>query len=387
MHSTSSMLRFSSGANNRRADNNDTLPQLQQQQQRQQPPHRQQPCPTNKPRRATRSCNSSSSSIIKKCKIFGIAVTLLFVFVSYSYIFSWLHTVDPCVVASLHAPEKIAKLSQRNGESESSSSAVAPYDEPLPKIIHQQWKTIQIPQAGKYTEWRQAWIDLYPEPEGYTHILWTDETMRQLIATHYPWFLSIYDGYKYNIQRADVARYFILHFVGGLYADLDYQPLVNFWNRIPKDRVSLIESPYKYNEHHQNSLMASPKGDIFWKQVFDALRLQGTAANNSNGAVFAVTGPQFLDKVARRQQGGAQQPFYTLPCENFHRVPFVQHPGEETSPWITRVGHHTLARWYPMKYCGDITSKDQCQYGKHHNAVSYLKETGGLIWVVWKQVK
>jgi mannosyltransferase OCH1-like enzyme len=293
-------------------------------------------------------------------------------FFSYSYCFSWLNTVDPCLVANLFAPEKIAKLQQRRRRQDNESSA-SYYGEPLPKIIHQQWKTLQIPK-GKYTEWRQAWLDLFPESEGYQHILWTDEAMRQLIVTQFPWFVNIYDGYQYNIQRADASRYFILHHFGGLYADLDYQPLVNFWNRIPRDMVSLIESPYKYNEYHQNSLMASPKGDIFWKQVFDAL-VQSSSSSSSLGtaSVFAKTGPQFLDRVAR--QGG--QPFYTLPCENFHRVPFVQNPGQE-SPWITRLGHHTLARFYPMKNCGDF-SQPSCQYGKHHNAVSYLQETGGLM--------
>jgi mannosyltransferase OCH1-like enzyme len=301
---------------------------------------------------------------------------LAFLF-AYSYFYSWLNTTDPCLVAALNSPEKIAQFQTRGTNIKGPSLE---YYAPLPKIIHQQWKTAEIPK-GKYTEWRQAWLDLYPSPE-YEHILWTDESMRQLIASLYPEFLPIYDAYPYNIQRADVARYFILHRFGGLYADLDYEPLINFWHRIASDRVSLIESPYKYNEQHQNSLMASPQGDSFWNAVLDALVQGGGSSSNSSysssSSVFAKTGPQFLDRVARRKGG---QPFYTLPCENFHRVPFVQESGKE-SPWITRLGHHTLARVYPMKYCGDFSqessSSSSCQYGKHHNAVSYLQETGGL---------
>jgi Glycosyltransferase sugar-binding region containing DXD motif len=320
----------------------------------------------------TRRVPPCCRNIAKKYRIIGIIVAVPAFFFTYSYFYSWLNTTDPCLVANLYSPEKIVQLQPRGINDF--------YAAPLSKVVHQQWKTSEIPK-GKYTEWRQAWLDLYPAPE-YQHILWTDESMRQLIATQYPRFLNIYDAYPYNIQRADVARYFILHYHGGLYADLDYEPLVNFWHRLPSDRVSLVESPYKYNEQHQNSLMASPRGDRFWNAVFGALVQEGSSLSSSS--VFAKTGPQFLDRVARRKEVGAQ-PFYTLPCENFHRVPFVQQPGKE-SPWITRLGHHTLARFYPMKYCGDFSqiddsssSSSSCQYGKHHNAVSYLQETGGLM--------
>lgn len=35
-------------------------------------------------------------------------------------------------------------------------------------------------------------------------MLWTDASSRAFIAQHYPWFLPVFDGYAYNIQRADV---------------------------------------------------------------------------------------------------------------------------------------------------------------------------------------
>jgi mannosyltransferase OCH1-like enzyme len=51
--------------------------------------------------------------------------------------------------------------------------------------------------------------------------LWTDETARDFIANNYPWFLDTFDGYAYAIQRADAIRYFVLHYYGGVYLDLD----------------------------------------------------------------------------------------------------------------------------------------------------------------------
>jgi mannosyltransferase OCH1-like enzyme len=94
-----------------------------------------------------------------------------------------------------------------------SQFATSTTQSPLPKIIHQQWKTDKLP-PGLFTKVNMEWKRLYPVPE-YSHILWTDETMRQLIKEKFPWFLETYDQYPTNIQRADASRYFILYILGG----------------------------------------------------------------------------------------------------------------------------------------------------------------------------
>ena len=101
-------------------------------------------------------------------------------------------------------------------------------------------------------------------------MLWTDAKMRALIEEEYPWFLAAYDAYPHNIQRADASRYFILHKYGGLYADLDYEPLGNFWEHLPQHSPGLVESPYQYNERVQNSLMSSPPGHPLWNRSVQA---------------------------------------------------------------------------------------------------------------------
>lgn len=82
----------------------------------------------------------------------------------------------------------------------------------LPKIIHHQWKNSSVP--SKYMKWYKQWKIHFPEPE-YQHILWTDESMHDLIKNHYGWFLETYEKYDKPIKRADAARYFILHYMGG----------------------------------------------------------------------------------------------------------------------------------------------------------------------------
>ncbi|CDH14140.1 related to Mannosyl phosphorylinositol ceramide synthase SUR1 [Zygosaccharomyces bailii ISA1307] len=86
----------------------------------------------------------------------------------------------------------------------------------IPKIIHQTYKTSEIPEHWK--EGRQKCIDLHPD---YEYILWTDEMSDRFIKEEYPWFLDTFRNYKYPIERADAIRYFVLSHFGGVYIDLD----------------------------------------------------------------------------------------------------------------------------------------------------------------------
>ena len=86
----------------------------------------------------------------------------------------------------------------------------------IPKIIHQTYKTEDIPEHWK--EGRQKFLDLHPD---YKYILWTDEMAYEFIKEEYPWFLDTFENYKYPIERADAIRYFILSHYGGVYIDLD----------------------------------------------------------------------------------------------------------------------------------------------------------------------
>jgi inositol phosphorylceramide mannosyltransferase catalytic subunit len=241
-----------------------------------------------------------------------------------------------------------------------SQFATSTTQSPLPKIIHQQWKTDKLP-PGLFTKVNMEWKRLYPVPE-YSHILWTDETMRQLIKEKFPWFLETYDQYPTNIQRADASRYFILYTYGGLYADLDYEPYVNFWGDLPNDRVSLIESPYKQNENVQNSLMSSPVADPFWNVTFGVLYDR----RNEKDILFS-TGPVAMDESIRRSPDPSS--VHILQCKNFHRIP--SETAEEGKSFELRM-NQKLRRYSPfVRTCGDSNRRDNCQFGGHHNAVSY----------------
>ena len=298
-----------------------------------------------------RSCRVICSLILI---VISAALVLLYFYATF---YGWLHTRDPCVVSV----EELHQL-----RSYPRQSLVEPGFKPmLPKIIHQQWKVNKIPD-GMFTVWSNKFKKLFREGE-YTHMLWTDESARELIKNDFSFFLKTYDDYKFGIQRADAARYFILYKYGGLYADLDYEPLTNFWDHLPTDRVGQIESPYLFNERTQNSLMSSPRGDPFWNATFSLLMERGHLP------VLLATGPMFLDVLLKK----AKEPYHVLPCENFQRLPFGLKAGDDHSPFLSKLHREVFGRLMPMKYCGDYHDPT-CQFGKHHNTVSYIKDTGVL---------
>ncbi|KAJ3237756.1 hypothetical protein HDU81_008995 [Chytriomyces hyalinus] len=68
----------------------------------------------------------------------------------------------------------------------------------------------------------ESWKSMNPD---YEYRIWSDADNRNLIATHYPWFLEVFDSFEDPILQADASRVFYMHHYGGVYADLDFQCL------------------------------------------------------------------------------------------------------------------------------------------------------------------
>lgn len=90
----------------------------------------------------------------------------------------------------------------------------------IPRIVHQTWKSAEIPSAWQLAH--HSWRSNHPDWE---YRLWTDEDNRNHVAAHYPELLDWYESLPYAILKADVARVLILDCYGGVYADLDTECL------------------------------------------------------------------------------------------------------------------------------------------------------------------
>lgn len=163
----------------------------------------------------------------------------------------------------------------------------------IPKIIHQ---TAPKNKDKWHKDWficQESWKKNFPDFE---YKMWTDEDNDNLIKTDYPWFLNTYNKYEKKINKIDIVRYFILDKYGGIYADMDYICIKNFYNEIPKDKVSISESPYKENEIVQNALMCSPKKHKFWMKVIIEGKKRMENNDNINDVLY-IAGPQLISKV------------------------------------------------------------------------------------------
>ena len=158
----------------------------------------------------------------------------------------------------------------------------------IPKIIHQTAPTDRSKWDERWIECQQTWFDLFPDFE---FKLWNDEEIDNLVMNNFPTFYeNTYKKYDKKIKKIDASRYCMLYVYGGMYVDMDYKCFVNFWNDIPQDKISIVESPFK-REHLQNSLMISKPNEQFWISVLDQ------CTKNSSKRVLSATGPRLLSSV------------------------------------------------------------------------------------------
>ncbi|MBN1364690.1 MAG: hypothetical protein JW976_07800 [Syntrophaceae bacterium] len=109
--------------------------------------------------------------------------------------------------------------------------------------------------------------------------LWTDDDNMLLVERDYPDFLSLYKSYDYPVLKADFARILYLHKFGGLYADLDLEPLKPLDALMEKPCLVMgIEKGGMGKIVHNrdfiiNACLASPKGHRFWEMLLERLQI------------------------------------------------------------------------------------------------------------------
>jgi hypothetical protein len=174
----------------------------------------------------------------------------------------------------------------------------------IPRIIHQTWKTDDVPP-----EWQRcvaSWRQLHPDWE---YRLWTDAGSRAFVREQYSYFLPTYDAYPYNIQRADAIRYLALHAFGGLYADLDYECLRPFDPLLEGRSFVIGLEPdghargFGETRLLSNALLAAAPRHPFLETVLDHLRGAPPGAI-THLDVLRSTGPIMLNAVYRRYGPG-----------------------------------------------------------------------------------
>jgi len=183
----------------------------------------------------------------------------------------------------------------------------------MSKIIHQFWNTGIAPL--KYSQYTSEWKEMYPEWE---YKLWSYETASYLLSN------SSIDQrlLQYDIQRWDLLKLLICLEFGGIYTDLDVQPIqiIDIDRDVNYFAYESIDTTTNLYLHH--NFFYSPKQSRFLQFVikhihkyFDGARFSEISNKPKNIKVRDTTGP--IPLTALYSQYSRKEEVVLLNSKNF----------------------------------------------------------------------
>ena len=166
----------------------------------------------------------------------------------------------------------------------------------IPKIIMQTWKTNILPD-----EWKISQTSIYKHMSSWKYVLLTDDDNRNFITEHFPDFLSYYDKFPYNIQRADAIRYCWLYINGGLYIDCDYEFLKPLDDLFTENHNLYLLHSAETSKIITNSIIASKPHQKIWLDMIDHMKKPAGIYNITKyTCVMYTTGPCALNNIVNK---------------------------------------------------------------------------------------
>lgn len=134
----------------------------------------------------------------------------------------------------------------------------------IPKIVHQTWKTAQF----DYWIFKKSQASVREHLPDWEYCFWTDGDLDSFVREFYSEYHEAWSALDRPIKRVDMARYFLLHRHGGLYADLDFVFIRPLDDLIVGDhRLYFYRSQQAIAKNWQflgNAFMISVPGEPFW---------------------------------------------------------------------------------------------------------------------------
>jgi len=227
---------------------------------------------------------------------------------------------------------------------------------------------LELEQNGPWPNkiWKasyDSWKKYFPEPE-YRHFFWDDQDMNKFFKAKCAPHWESYTEERRDIVRADMARYCLLSRIGGIYADLDYEPRQNFFEQLVPGMVNLVQSPYQ-SESVQNSLMASPPGLPYWDKLLSIIDVRRLAEETEPNVLLAA-GPCLLDMLPETRNDLMVN---ILPCNSFQRATHLIGGEEESAEnkgcALLRKGQDEKnlmgIHWGTSVYAGSVADKSDIE--------------------------
>lgn len=234
----------------------------------------------------------------------------------------------------------------------------------IPRIIHQTWKSKDVPPP--FSRYQARWRSLNPDFE---YRLWTDRDNDELVRVEYPEYYGIYRSFSREIYRADFARYLYLLRFGGVYVDLDIEPLrpLDGFLAAQGDCVLGAEPEAHARKRKQaarlacNAVLASVPGHPFWRRLLEEIVRR---AARPGGEPVSVTGPLALD--AAYAQHGVELGVSVSEPDAFFPLPDVD---AQSLPLDARQRRH-------FQRMRELALYPSASVGVHHWAHTWIPEAG-----------
>ena len=228
----------------------------------------------------------------------------------------------------------------------------------IPKIIHQVWSNIEEPLPDFFRGLMETWKEHHPDWE---YILWDNDKMNGFIQEFYPEYWISYNSVKYNIQKWDIIRYFILYHYGGMYADVDYECLDSLEPLLENNKGCYFspetaprDTSLGLNNYFNNALMISVPRHPFMQLIIESV-FRELAANknyaNKTIEVLSTTGPIFLTNLYNGHPDTSD--IYIIPPElvtPLHPYDVDKYISGNESPSFTRYIQRKLAKAIAIHY-------------------------------------
>ncbi|OJJ98603.1 hypothetical protein ASPACDRAFT_79469 [Aspergillus aculeatus ATCC 16872] len=125
--------------------------------------------------------------------------------------------------ASDHQPKNIVEAAELALGLVNTAERYLPHSA-IPMVVHQTWKNTHIdtwPQLLRHSA--ERWLQATDGQMAY--FLWTDAGMTQLIRKVEPALEVQFASLASNVERSDVFRILVSKWIGGVYGDIDTEPL------------------------------------------------------------------------------------------------------------------------------------------------------------------
>lgn len=236
----------------------------------------------------------------------------------------------------------------------------------IPRIIHQTWKSVHVPQP--FDAFQAAWRALHPTFE---YRLWTDADNDRFVRSEFPELYALYRSFSREIYRADMARCLYLKRFGGVYVDLDIEPLRPLDALLSNDDTCILGAePESHARMHFgkpvmacNAVMASVPGHPFWDRMLEEIQ-ERAARPRSRREPVSVTGPVALD--AAYLQHGARLGVRISSADAFFPLPDLGSRKLQLAPGSRK--------YYERMRSLEIYPPES--YGVHHWAHTWIPEVG-----------